>query len=142
MIWCMTLHVPLFFQLFQSEIAVTKCKNVCLHGKNTSKNLGDFFDALDWFACPQKSCHALLCKPKPCVTKKKKSNLFFLAKKNKNCKFIVLFIDNFNYWTYDFFSISLLIYRSAFLASILLLDVAYYCLKGQLSLLILRLLLE
>ena len=38
---------PLFFQLFQSETAATKCKKVGLYGKNTSKILAIIFDKED-----------------------------------------------------------------------------------------------
>ena len=41
MLWCMTLAPPfLFFHFFQGETANTKCRKVCLYGKNTCKNSG------------------------------------------------------------------------------------------------------
>ena len=86
---CRCMPTFLFFLFFQSETAITKCKKVCLYGKNTSKILGSFIDTLDLFACPRTPLYAVLGNPKPCVEKlRNKSDLVFLVKKTKNCQFL------------------------------------------------------
>ena len=83
---CRCMPTSLFFQLFQSETAITKCKKVCLYGKNTSKILGFFIDALDLFACPWKPLYAVLSKPKSWV-KNSERNRTSSSLSKKNCQF-------------------------------------------------------